>query len=394
MTQKKRLLIAASLTAVLTVVFFLMLSARFFHRHPVNWVTAEAPAKAVVGRPFEVRAQLKDIPQAGSLLADLHRVTREGHSQGRMSSGGSFPAVSGGTYRFTMRVKPEEGLEYVGVVIFLTPTGRWADRILAVSSEPIPVKPEEPGAKPAPTKKLRLFWSGYRPVSGPGPDSEDRSRVGPEPGEQAKGREAQPAPQSRPRPESRDNAVRTPRRTQTPVRIVLFALLFAGGLLSLRLSRQRDDGKPGEVARVKRPWAAFGIVLLLASIVELFLLDETITEWGRGMALQSNLYFVRRPFQMLLISVIAALGVSYFLYSVFTAFRRRSISHARLAGLGIIFYLAVSLVEMLSFHYVDKWKDRLVLGVSVIDLLKGVFAGAVLVIVILALAAPRSRRAA
>ncbi len=360
MTKKKRLLIAASLTAVLTMVFFLVLSARFFHRHPVNWITADAPAWGVVGRPFEVQAALKDIPQEGSLMADLHRVTRVGHSQGRMSSGGSFQAVSDGSYRFTMRVKPEDGLEYIGVVIFLTPTGRWADRILAVSSEPIPVKPEEPGAKPAPIRKLRLFWSGYRPVSG------DRTQGNPE------------------SPRGREVAEPAPLRTRTTVRIVLFVLLSSAGLLSLRLSTRRDAGDAGS-ARPRGPWLAFGVILLLASAAELFLLDEMITEWGRRMALQSNLYFVRRPFQMLLISVVGAAGACYFIFSLLTAFERRSVSHARLAALGIMLYLAVSFVEMLSFHYVDKWKDRLVLGVSVIDLLKGVFAAAVLAVVLWAL---------
>lgn len=400
MTPKKKTLVAVSLTAVLTVVFFLVLSARFFHRHPVRWVAAEAPAYAVVGRPFEVRVAVNEISEKGSLLADLHQVTRVGHSQGRMSSGGSFPAESGGTYTFTMGVKEQEGLENVGVVIFLTPTGRWADRVMAVSSAPIPVKREEAGAKPAPPKRLRLYWSGFRPVDGDRPQgspdsrgreaqpsSEDRPRNGPESPEGTRGRPAQPT-----QPGSRDNAERTPLRTRTTVRIVLFVLLLCGGGLSLLLSTRRGTGDGA--ARRKGPWLAFGVILLLASVVELFLVDEMITEWGRRMALQSNLYFVRRPFQMLLISVVAAAGACTFLFSLFTAFKRRSVSHARLAGLGIMLYLAVSFVEMLSFHYVDRWKDRLVLGVSAIDLLKGAFAALVLAVVLWALLErPRAAKA-
>ena len=348
---------AVILAAVLAVLFFLGMMLRFRYRQQASWLTVDAPASATAGRPLELKVRLREIPVSGYLVATLHRSGRDRASSGRISSGGSRPlAADAETYTFSIDIPVMAELDFVYAVLYLSPTGGWDDRTRAAYSVPIPVRKPAPVTAEPSWRRLRFFRMYYSP---PGvPDS--RAPAAPEPQEKSL-------------------------RTRTPVRISLFILLAASGLLCLTLYKRRHSaGTPGSLQEGRR-WMVFAVVLLLAAASEFLLLDEMLTEWGRGIAISSNVYFMRRPVQMAGIAIIAGGGGSLFILSLVSLLRNRALSRLRLAGICLSIYLAVSLVEMLSFHQVDSLKRFVYLGVSIIDWGKGFGAAATLAAVIFAL---------
>jgi hypothetical protein len=122
-------------------------------------------------------------------------------------------------------------------------------------------------------------------------------------------------------------------------------------------------------------WAAFGLTLLLFSVLEAFDVPGRITEWARLASMERDIYEMRRPIQGAA-AVTAAAGTAALLaYGLGAAARSRDHRWLWAAGLGVVAYLAITLVGMASFHPVDVLRTVTVLGVSPFHAARGAGAG-------------------
>ena len=110
---------------------------------PVStWIRVETPPHAIPGKGFPVRVTL-DAPVGNAQLAvDLHWLGSRSTARGFLA--GSPPQRVDGrrdTYTFELPVYARTDLGQVQVILFLSPTGSWEDRIEAAATAPIPVQP-------------------------------------------------------------------------------------------------------------------------------------------------------------------------------------------------------------------------------------------------------------
>jgi len=110
---------------------------------PVStWIRVETPPHAILGKGFPVRVTL-DAPVGNARLAvDLHWLGSRSTARGFLV--GSAPQRVDGrrdAYTFELPVDARTDLGQVQVILFLSPSGRWEDRIKAATTAPIPVQP-------------------------------------------------------------------------------------------------------------------------------------------------------------------------------------------------------------------------------------------------------------
>ena len=288
--------------------------------HRADWLRVEAPRRALAGQPFPVRVHLAPLAEPGFLCADLHwGETRDTPMRYLASGGPKAVGKEGGTLDFEILVPPKEGMRFVMGVIFFGPTGSWGDHKLAANTELIPVVSDPAAPKQTRLEPLRLQPSGDASPSHPPPAYAPR---------------------------------------------LLTGLLFLAAMMAAWAagpSAKAPDGRPGPETRW---WQALVVLLALACLWELFGLESWLGERARAMARAEDLYYPRAVLQKVVISVAVAATV------LFLPFIRRARSSHRLVLVSFALYLAISAVNLVSLHAIDKVADLSWHGVSLVQALK------------------------
>jgi hypothetical protein len=240
-------------------------------------------------------------------------------------------------------VTPQEKLALIQFVLYLSPNGDWRDRTRGADSEVIPVKaPKKSGANPA-WRKVRVY---------------------------AIARTSHPETPFRPggRPPPPDIIPAVP----TPSGLVLFAFLVSGGLIFI-LDARRPRADRGL-------WLVMSGVLFVLAVWEFLRLEIRISSWGRRMAEELDLYYLRQPLQKAVIAAVIAAAAGILVLAARSVLKGRGRSRLRLAGSLVALYLGLALSGSLSFHYIDELKAVRLFGVSLVDAVKILLAAVLLAV--------------
>jgi signal transduction histidine kinase len=113
-----------------------------------------------------------------------------------------------------------------------------------------------------------------------------------------------------------------------------------------------------------RWWLALAVLLALASLWELFGLENWLGERARAMARAGDFYYSRALVQKLVISAAVAAMV------LLLPFIQRTRSSNRLVLVAFALYVAISAVNLVSLHAIDKVADLSWHGMSLVQALK------------------------
>jgi len=288
--------------------------------HRAGWLRVEAPRRAIEGQPFPFCVHLAPPAEPGFLCADLHwGATRDSPMQHLGSGDPKAVGKEGGTFDFEVVVPPKEGMRFVMGVIYFSQTGSWSDHKLAATTEVIPVVRESAVPEPIRLAPLRLQ-----------PPSDASS--------------------------SHPPAAYAP-RFLTGL-LLLVAMIAAW---SVGPSTKAPDVRAGPETRW---WLALAVLLALASLWELFGLENWLGERARAMARAGDFYYSRALVQKLVISAAVAAMV------LLLPFIQRTRSSNRLVLVAFALYVAISAVNLVSLHAIDKVADLSWHGMSLVQALK------------------------
>lgn len=343
--------------AVLVLVFLASYVLLDRSEHRPDWLSVEAPQVAFIGGSFEIRATLEDAVRATRIVCTLHRAGSDRRLREHVASSGPVRDVArGGTYSFLFDIPEKENLSFVSAVIYLSPTGSWQDRTLAAHTKLIPVKKGATAGEVRALIKTRVY---------PSASAADDAAA--------------------------ERAARRPGRGPSPwAHPILFVILLASAMLCLaKAGRKRPEALPEET-RDRAVWLAFAAVLALCAFLELSGLVGHLSAWGRRLAMEANLYDLRKPYQKAIMAVVAAGALGLFLLFIRAMKKPGTPHHLWWAGIGLAAYLSVSFVNVLSFHAVDVARGMTWHGISPVDAARG--AGTVVSLIAAAIAL-RSRKA-
>lgn len=265
--------------------------------------------------------------EPSQLCADLHWANVHDTSNGYLASGGATPVGrQGGSYDLEIRVRATNGLHFVHGIIFLSPTGEWSNHTFAATTDLIPVTSGPDGREPELVRlPVRLL------------EDHARDRVRP---------------------------------TAIP-RLMTALLLLASSVVAWVICGSVAS-QPGGSNRRLRRWQVMAAALTLACIWELFGLENWVWMHVRALARAGDVYYSRALFQKAIISVTIA-ATFVFLCLMW----RKQRSHpVLLVFFGL--YLAISVVNLLSFHSMDNIARLSWLGITLVESLKLVCAAATL----------------
>jgi hypothetical protein len=379
----------AAFLAIVALLAWMFLS--LFHSPYAGWLTVEAPRYAVASEKMGVSVTLGEVPEPSVLVVGLYLLARDHKPIGSRHASGPSPGIrSGGTYSFEFAVEPLEKLALVQFVLYLSPTGNWRDRTRGANSEVLPVRAARESRPNAKWRKVRVYAIA-RP-----PNPETPFRPGGRP----------PPPDIIP-------------EIPTPSGVALFGLLASGGLAFLLRSRRlrparraqtarhAERGKSGGeaapatgtferraedieiisgpgAARASAPdrglWLAAAVVLFLLAVSELLLLEARVSSWGRKIAEELDLYYLRQPLQKAVIAAVIAAAAGILFLAARSLLKGRGRGRLKLAGALLALYLGLTLSGALSFHYMDDLKAALLFGVPLIDAAKVLLAAALLAV--------------
>lgn len=286
----------------------------------VTWLRVEAPRRAVAGQPLPMRVHVAPLKQAAYLCADLHWATSRDTSRGYLATGGAKAVgQQGGTFDFAIPIPPTKGLRFVTGILFLSRTSSWQGHTRVAATEVIPVSSNAVGTVESRLEPLRL-----QPTSD--------------------GTTGQPQPTALPR--------------------LLTALLFLAATVAAwgdGQSRASSSSRPGAE---NRWWQALAVLLALACLWELLGLENWLLAHVRTMARAEDLYYPRAVFQKVVISVAIAATILLFLSL------RRVSRDRRLLVASFALYLAIALVNLVSWHPIDQVADLSWHGLMLVQALK------------------------
>lgn len=108
-----------------------------------GWLVLEGPARARVDEEYPLRIRLQLPPNAPSeiLRVNLHWCTRSYEPRRFLADGGSRP-IDAPTMdtEFRIRVPDRPDLGFIRVIVYTSPSGRWADRTRMAYTHEIPVE--------------------------------------------------------------------------------------------------------------------------------------------------------------------------------------------------------------------------------------------------------------
>jgi len=129
----------------------------------VAWMTVEAPRDAVVGQALPMQIRWQSAPTAGFVRLDLHWSDERRRPRGYLSGTNlGWMGTNAVTLSVELPVLPRTNLTRIHVVLYASPTRRWADRGWVVHTKEIRVRDSnavmDPGLKPL---------HAFEPVSDP-----------------------------------------------------------------------------------------------------------------------------------------------------------------------------------------------------------------------------------
>jgi hypothetical protein len=288
--------------------------------HHADWLRVEAPRRAVAGHPLPLRVHLAPLAEPTRVCADLHWATTRDTSMGYLAGAGAQAVgKEGGTFDFEIMVPPRAGLRFVTGVFYLSRTGSWSDHTLVAGTEVIPVSSNTAEQVERRLEPLRLQPPGGGETDHP-------------------------------------HAAALPRW--------LTALLFLAAALAAWGPGPSAEGSSGGPGDERRWWQVLAVLLALACVWELLGLETWLGAQARAIARAEDFYYPRVVFQKVVISVSVAATVLFFL------FIRRTRSSQRLLLCALALYLAISLVNLVSLHAIDRIADLSWHGLTLIQALK------------------------
>lgn len=324
MTSVRRTLVVGGMVVLAAV------GAWLVRREPdvARWLRVVIPAGAVPGKDFPVQVDLYVTRALEYLRVDLHWVDERGIDRGVL---GSAPAQATGieerTYQFRVPVPPQEGLTGLFGVVYVSPTGRWQDRVRVCRTERIPLVARPDPAVADKRIRVRLF-------------EEFPARV-------------------------------TSRHDAAPVRGLTAALFL--GVAAVCGWNSRAGRRRADAARLRWDWLAGAC--LVAAGWEAFAVEARLGEVLREFALAHGLYSQRQLFQQVASGLIG-------LGSVGLALNRLRRDHAQPFAVtfsAVDVYWGVAAISFISLHDVDTWLVAAVFSlpaVQFVKLMAAVVAGA------------------
>jgi hypothetical protein len=287
---------------------------------PAAWLRVEAPRRAVAGQTLPLLVHLAPLTEPSRLCADLHWGTTRDTSMGYLGTGGSKAVgKEGGTFDFEIRIPPAQGMRFITGILFLSPTGSWKNHTRVAATEVIPVSSNTMDKVETRLEPLR--------VQPPGDATTDHPR-----------------------------SAAAPRW--------LTALLFLFAAVAAWGGSPSADGSSGVPDHGSRWWQVLAVAMALACLWELFGLESWLGAQARAMARAEDFYYPRAVFQKVVISVAIAATILFFLF-----IRRISGSH-RLLLASFALYLAISAVNLVSWHPIDMVADLSWHGLTLVQALK------------------------
>lgn len=289
-----------------------------------EWLRVEASPRVVEGQFMTLRVQLAPQPEPGVLYADLHWGTSRDQPMQYLATGGpKAVGKEGGTFDYKIMVPHREGLRFVMGVIFWCREGGWSAHKLAASTKLIPVVTDK-----APAPDTRLEPLGLQPPSD--------------------------VPADHPRPAA------FPRW--------LTGLLFLLAMVAAWRAGRSENAPDEASERQTRFWQALVVIFALACLWEVFGLEHWLGTRARAIARAGDFYYPRVAFQRIVVS--AAVAATVLLLALVWRVRRSR----RLLLVSLALYAAISLVNLVSLHAIDRVADFSWHGVTVVQSLKLVCA--------------------
>jgi hypothetical protein len=223
---------------------------------------------------------------------------------GCLATGGTKAVgKEGGSFDFEIMVPTRKGLRFVTGILYLSQTGHWDDHTLDAGTELIPVVSNAVAPNETALEPLRL-----QPPNDPS--------------------QAHPP------------AAATP-RLLTGLLFLTVAWVAWGAISSGKGANEATgDGK--------RWWQVLAVLLALSCLWELLGLEPWLGAQARAIAQARDSYYLRIVFQKAVISGAIA-ATALFLVLVL-----RGSSYRRLLLVSFALYLAISLVNLVSWHVIDK----------------------------------------
>lgn len=276
-----------------------------------------------------MRVHVTSLNETSFLGVDLHCWSVRDTSNGYLASGGVIPVgTKGGTFDFEIMVRATNVLRFVNGIVFLSPTGDWSNHTFVAATELIPVTSGRTGEE-LPMARLRV----RELTEGRGRNSPQSSQIVP---------------------------------------VLTGVSLLAASAIALMVFLVVP--KPPEASsRGRRGWLVLSLTLALACIWELSRLEQWVGTHSRALAHAEDLYYPRAWFQKGMLSLTVAASL------VFLSYLWRKRGTYQLALFFFSLYLALSTVNLISFHSIDEYTGISWRGVTLVEALKFLCAVATLI---------------
>jgi hypothetical protein len=321
------------------------------HEPYAQWCTVSYPRQALINEKMPVRVYYRNITVETKLGMDLHWYEKHRRWRGFLSSAELYPTVHGsGEYTFLTRVEGRSDLKFVSIILFLSPTGNWNDRIKAAHTDIIPVRTSKnnrnrnssrSGNREYSLKTRHAYVLSAQPSTAPDKLNELNKK----------------------NRKYRTTAVTTVRLgkhlpAQDGGKWIKFSCYLITSLLCALCAFQYQDRPPSSFQRQQRMvWLLYCIVLIFFGGDSLLGWKHSLTELGREMSKLQGWYGSRKPFQRMMISGMTCFYSALVLQATLgTRKQLRTVrrTHLWLATAGIFFLVGIFVVQLLSFHKIDE----------------------------------------
>ena len=288
-----------------------------------KWLQVEIPEQVVRGGRVPLTLTLKAPPPAGLLRVDLHWKDSRRESRGLLSTARpQLIRADESTYCFDLPVPSRPAPDYVYGVIYVSPTGRWAERTRTCTFEPIVVSPTIDPAKLGKSRRI----AAYDQHPGPPPKRQDSRGV----------------------------------------RWISSLLWSLAGILCWRVRwlRWRNPSSLAHPDTVR--WSWLTLACLLAAAWEASTGEMMLGDLLRKFAISHDWYNGRRHLQEGLTVIVIAVAM----VCAVVALRRDHAQPVSLVFSSADVYWSVSAVSFISLHDADAWLATPLFTIPVVQVVK------------------------
>lgn len=305
-----------------------------------EWCEVTYPSWIENGQHMPITVQYTDIQEDITLSVGLHWYTKNKKRQGHLRSAAPhrLEGVSG-VYTFNIPIEDRVGLAFVSIVLYLSHTGQWADRIQAAHSDLIPVRNR--------VRSARLKTAIPYIIPNPSHIS-----LGNE-GDGASGSEVDPLS-----PFQSTDAVTVQEKW-----ISFFGYAAAALLCILCVFRCRGNRNSITGTQSSLPWLVALVIVLFLSADALFEFRFFLTDLNRMIARGQGWYEQRNLIQRTMVGGTLSVGTAVLL--MLFSQRGGVVRGFRLAYAGSLFLIGFYVIRFISFHPVDKILSYTLIGIDV-----------------------------